>query len=129
MKNSKILLGTLDNKKKRKLRTRAKIKKGCGYLRLSIFKSNRYFYAQLIDDEHGVTVASASTLEKALKIECGRRVNKESAKAVGKLIISRLSNKDLSNKQLIFDKGPYRYAKNTVVSKFAEILRESGLNF
>lgn len=129
MGDSKTLLGTLNNKKKRKLRTRVKIKKGCGYLRLSVFKSNRYFYVQLINDENGITVASASTLEKALKVECGRKVNKESAEAVGKLIISRLSDKDLSNKQLIFDKGPYRYNKNTVISKFAEVLREYGLNF
>ncbi|WP_339045579.1 50S ribosomal protein L18 [Candidatus Mesenet endosymbiont of Agriotes lineatus] len=129
MGNSKTLLSTLNNKKRRKLCTRAKIKKGYGYLRLSVFKSNRYFYAQLINDEDGITVASASTLEKALKVECGRKVNKESAKAVGKLIISRLSGKDISNKQLVFDKGPYRYAENTVISKFVEVLRESGLNF
>lgn len=129
MGNSNSLFGILNNKERRKLRARAKIKKGVGYLRLSVFKSNRYFYAQLIDDERGITIASASTLEKALKIKCGRKVNKESAEAVGELMVSRLSNEDFSNKQLVFDKGPYRYTEHTVISKFAEVLRKFGLNF
>lgn len=129
MGNFNALLSVLNNRKKRKVRARAEIRKGCGYLRLSVFKSNRYFYVQLIDDEKGVTIASASTLEKVLKVKCGRKVNKESAKAVGELLVSRLSGKDLFGKQLVFDRGPYRYTKHTIISIFAEVLRKSGFNF
>ncbi len=123
MKNFNTLLS---KKEKRRLRSRAKIKKGHGYLRLSIFKSNRYFYAQLIDDEKGITIASASTLDPCLKVICNRRVNVKSAKAAGSLMVSRLSNKNLFGK-LVFDKGRYTYTG--IVSEFAGVLRNSGLKF
>ncbi|MGL9726546.1 MAG: 50S ribosomal protein L18, partial [Wolbachia sp.] len=70
----------LNNYEKRKLRNRKKLNKGSECLRISIFRSNRHFYVQLINDVKGVTLASASTLDTKIKEICGGRINTEAIK-------------------------------------------------
>ena len=108
---------------KRTQRIRAKLKKISSRNRLSIFRSNNHIYAQAIDDLKGVTLASASTLEKELvKDQKGR---KELAAAIGKEIAKRLIEKGI--KDVAFDKGGYKY--HGLIKILADSAREEGLNF
>ena len=103
-----------------KARVRKKIS-GCAVRpRLTVFRSNLHFYAQAIDDENGVTLASASTVEKA-----GRELTSKAdqAKYVGESIATRLSEKGLN--ELVFDRSGYAYHGN--VKLFADTVREKGL--
>ena len=120
------LYNFLSNTEKRKLRNRKKLVNSNGRLRISIFKSNKHFYAQLINDEKGVTLASASTLDAKIKNVCKGKVNTEAVKQVSSLMIERLSDIKLQQ-ELMFDRGAYKYAG--LVSQFAEALRSSGFKF
>ena len=105
-----------------KARVRKKIP-GCAVRpRLSVFRSNLHFYVQAIDDENGVTLASASTTEKA-----GRDITAKAdqAKYVGETIATRLSEKGV--KELVFDRSGYAYHGN--VKLLADTIREKGLKF
>ena len=110
---------------KRAKRTRYNLKKKAGGKpRLSVFRSSSNLYAQVIDDIAGVTLASASTLEKdwsATKAKC----NIESAKKIGALIAKRLLEKNVV--EVVFDKGPYLY--HGKVKALADAAREGGLKF
>ena len=88
--------------------------------RLCVFKSNKDIYVQLIDDEQGVTLASASLKELGLK-----GVNVENAKKVGEEIAARA--KKIKIKTVVFDRGGYLY--HGVVAALAESAREKGLEF
>ena len=105
---------------RRQRRVRAKVK-ASGRLRISVFRSSRHIYAQIIDDAAGKTLVSASSLEKG--IENGG--NREGAEAVGKLLAERAVEKKLSN--LAFDRGPYPYHGR--VQALAEAARKGGLLF
>ena len=108
---------------KRTKRIRTKLKKVSSRNRLSIFRSNNHIYAQVIDDSKGVTLASASSLEKELvKDQNGR---KESAAIIGKAIAKRLIDKGI--KDVAFDKGGYKY--HGLIKILADSAREEGLNF
>ena len=109
---------------KRSQRNRTRLKKlaGEGRLRLSVFRSSKHISAQLIDDVKGVTVASASTLEDAVKAKSS---NKEGAAAVGKLIAERALA--AGKKSVVFDRG--RYVFHGRVKALAEGAREAGLQF
>jgi large subunit ribosomal protein L18 len=120
------LYNVLSNCEKRKLRNRKKLNNCVERLRISIFKSNRHFYAQLINDTKGVTLTSASTLDPKIKSVCQGKVNAEVVKQVSNLMIERLSSLEL-DQQLVFDRGSYKYAG--LVSQFAEALRSSGFKF
>lgn len=89
--------------------------------RLSVFRSLRHISAQLIDDSSGVTIASASSLEKAID----KGGNKNGAEAVGSLIAQRAKDKGIN--QVIFDRGGFRYAGR--VAALAEAARKGGLQF
>ena len=91
--------------------------------RLSVFRSNRYIYAQLIDDASGVTLAAADSRELAASNPSTPK--KEAAKSVGKLIAERALAKDIKN--IIFDRGGYLYHGR--VKELAEGAREGGLKF
>ncbi|MFK4785839.1 50S ribosomal protein L18 [Fusobacterium sp. MFO224] len=93
--------------------------------RLSIYRSNTNMFAQLIDDINGVTLVSASTIDKELKGTVANGGNVEAAKAVGKLIAERAVSKDIKN--IVFDRSGYNYTGR--VSALAESARENGLNF
>ena len=108
---------------KRTQRIRAKLKKVSSRNRLSVFRSNNHIYAQAIDDSKGITLASASTLEKQIvKDQKGR---KELAASVGKEIAKRLIEKGI--KDVAFDKGGYKY--HGLIKILADSARKEGLNF
>ena len=108
---------------KRTKRIRNKLKKVSSRSRLSIFRSNNHIYAQVIDDSKGITIASASTLEKDLVKEQNGR--KELAASIGQAIAKRLIEKGI--KEVAFDKGGYKY--HGLIKILADSAREEGLNF
>ena len=89
--------------------------------RLSVFRSNTNIFAQLIDDVNGVTLVSASTIDKALKGSITNGGNVEAAKAVGKAIAERAKEKGID--AIVFDRSGYK------VAALAEAAREAGLSF
>lgn len=105
---------------RRKLRARRKVRTAAGErLRLSVYRSSKHIYAQIIDDSKGVTVASASSagLMGSNKTE--------TATAVGKALAEAAAAKGV--KQVVFDRGQYRYHGR--VKALAEAAREGGLDF
>ncbi|CAH58323.1 50S ribosomal protein L18 [Ehrlichia ruminantium] len=120
------MLATSNRFERRKRRVRLKLKNNLSLLRLSIFKSNRHFYVQLIDDSCGKTYAAASTLEREVIALAHRRVNSNSVKIVAKLMSERLNKLD-NCKKFVFDRGPYKYIG--VVAEFANELRSYGFEF
>ena len=108
---------------KRKKRVRYKLRKITSRKRLTVFRSNLHIYAQVIDDSQGVTIASASTIEKNIvKSEIGR---KELAEIVGNKIAERCIAKGV--KEVAFDKGKYKY--HGLIKILAVSARAKGLNF
>ena len=107
---------------RRHLRVRTKISGTAECPRLCVYRSNTNLYAQIIDDVAGVTIVSASTLDKAVKT---KHANKEAAKEVGALIAKKAIEKNI--KTVVFDRGGYIY--HGVVKELAEAAREAGLEF
>jgi len=107
----------------RQKRTRFKLKKISKRNRLSVFKSNNHLYAQIINDEKGITIASASTVEK--KISDEKLTRKEFAEKIGKEIAKRSIAKGV--KEVAFDKGKYKY--HGIIKILADAARTEGLNF
>jgi len=112
------------NKKrlKRHARVRAHISGTAERPRLAVYRSNANIYAQIIDDSKGVTLVSASTLEKSFENYGG---NKAAAKEIGKIIAARAIEKGIST--VVFDRGGYIYHGR--VSELADGAREGGLKF
>ncbi len=107
-------------------RTRDKLRRRLGdRLRLSVFRSSKHIYAQVIDDSRGVTLASASTLDKALKGRIGTGADVKSAAEVGKLIAERALAAGV--KDVVFDRGGYKYHGR--LKALAAAAREGGLSF
>lgn len=113
---------TNEQRIKRHKRVRAKISGTPERPRLSVFRSLSNIYAQIIDDVNGITLVSASTIEKGFEEYGG---NKEAAKKVGKLIAERALEKGI--KTVVFDRGGYVYQGR--VQELAEGAREGGLEF
>ena len=109
--------------KDRKDRIRYKSKKVSKRNRLSVFRSNNHLYAQLIDDSNGVTLASASSLEKSIKDKKLQR--KEIAEQIGKNIAKKIISKGID--KVAFDRGKYKY--HGLIKIIAEAARSEGLNF
>ena len=107
---------------KRHVRVRGKISGTPERPRLNVFRSNANIYAQVIDDVNGVTLASASTLDKEFEGAAG---NCEAAKKVGLLVAQRAKEKGIS--VVVFDRGGYIYHGR--VAALAEGAREGGLEF
>lgn len=93
--------------------------------RLSIYRSNNNIFAQLVDDVNGVTLVSASTIDKEIKGNVKHGGNIESAKLVGKAIAERAVAKEIS--VVVFDRSGYKYTGR--VAALAEAAREAGLKF
>ncbi|MGO4372249.1 50S ribosomal protein L18 [Paenibacillus sp. YIM B09110] len=110
---------------KRHLRVRKKINGTAARPRLSVFRSSKHMYAQLIDDVAGVTIASASTMDKELTEAVGNGGNIEAATKVGQLIAQRAQAKGVT--QIVFDRGGYLYHGR--ISALATAAREAGLEF
>jgi large subunit ribosomal protein L18 len=111
---------------KRAQRIRRNIKKVAGDRpRLSVHRSSKHIYAQIIDDSKGQTVAAASTLEKDLKGSLKTGADTAAAAAVGKLLAERAGKAGV--KEVVFDRGPYIYHGR--VKALADAAREGGLSF
>ena len=111
---------------KRKLRNRKTLKsKSYGKLRLTVFRSSRHIYGQIIDDVKGITITSASSLESNIKKQFKNCGTKEAATVVGKLIAEKAINKGIKN--VVFDRGGYIYHGR--IKNLADAARESGLIF
>lgn len=109
-------------RKTRHLRVRKKVSGTSSRPRLNVFRSSKHIYAQIIDDVAGVTLVSASSMEKNFNDYGG---NKEAAKKVGQLIGKRAIEKGIS--EVVFDRGGYLYHGR--VAELADGARESGLKF
>jgi len=108
------------------IRRKVKLATGrSGRARLSVFRSSKHIYVQLIDDEKGETLAAASSLEKTMREGAKTGANIAAAKAVGKLIAERAKEKGI--KDVVFDRGGYLYHGR--VKALADAAREGGLNF
>ncbi|MEQ1863897.1 MAG: 50S ribosomal protein L18 [Micropepsaceae bacterium] len=113
---------------RRQRRTRFKLRKVSGLRpRLSVFRSSKHIYAQIIDDTKGVTVACASTLDEEAKksLEKGKGTDTKAAALVGKLVAERA--KKVGIKEVVFDRGGYIYHGR--VKALGDAARESGLSF
>ena len=108
---------------KRTKRTRCKLKKVSNRKRLTVFRSNKHLYAQIIDDTVGKTLASASTKEKNMDIDGKDR--KSLAEIIGKNIAKRSIEKGI--KEVAFDKGKYKY--HGLIKILADSARTEGLIF
>lgn len=112
--------------KKRAQRVRRQLKKVSGdRVRLSIHRSSKNIYAQIIDDAKGVTVAAASTLEKDVRSGLKTGADSAAAAAIGKLVAERATKAGV--KEVVFDRGAFLYHGR--VKALAEAAREAGLSF
>ena len=109
-------------RQKRHLRVRNKIAGTADCPRLNVFRSSKHIYAQIIDDNAGVTLVSASSMEKGFE---GSGSNKEAARKVGEMVGKRAVEKGIETG--VFDRGGYLYHRR--VQEQAEGARESGLKF
>ena len=108
---------------KRKKRVRYKLKKVSTRKRLTVFRSNKHLYAQVIDDSVGKTLASASSKEKGIDVDIKDR--KSMAEVIGKNIAQRSIEKGI--KEVAFDKGKYKY--HGLIKILADSARTEGLIF
>ena len=111
---------------RRRARVRRAVKAAAnGRMRLSVHRSSKHIYAQVIDDVKGVTLVSASSLEKVQRDAGKTGADIDAAKAVGKMVAERATQKGIKN--VVFDRGRYMYHGR--VKALAEGAREGGLNF
>src|SRR5688572_11079460 len=116
----------ISSEARRKQRVRTRIRKTAGErLRLSVFRSGKHIYAQLIDDRQGTTVAAASTNEKELRGKVKNGATIAGAKEVGSLLAKRALAAKAEN--VVFDRGGYIFHGR--VQALAEAAREAGLKF
>jgi large subunit ribosomal protein L18 len=119
-----MALSSRDSSQRRSQRNRTRLRKlANGRPRLSVFRSSKNIYAQVIDDERGVTLAAASSLEGDDKKAKGS--DKDAAARVGALVAQRAIDKGV--KDVVFDRGGYLYHGR--VKALADAAREAGLNF
>ena len=116
----------IDRTIRRTAKVRRRIKRAAGErARLSVFRSSKHIYAQVIDDVKGETLVAASSIEKDMRGQLKTGANVEAAKAVGKLVAERAGAKRI--KDVVFDRGGYLYHGR--VKALAEAAREGGLKF
>ncbi|HEX6144396.1 MAG TPA: 50S ribosomal protein L18 [Geminicoccaceae bacterium] len=115
-----------DRFERRKRRTRAALRKaGGGRPRLSVFRSSKHIYAQVIDDRGGRTVAAASSLDPGLRSSLRTGADTGAAAKVGQLLAERARAAGIE--AVVFDRGGYRFHGR--VKALAEAAREAGLSF
>ncbi|MGY4687423.1 50S ribosomal protein L18 [Petrotoga mexicana DSM 14811] len=122
------MIKQLDKKalrRKRHLRVRKNVRGTPEKPRLTVFKSQKHIYAQIIDDTKGVTLVSASTTQKQLKEKLEKTWDENAAKEVGKLIAEKAKEKGIT--EIVFDRSGYKY--HGKVKALAEAARETGLKF
>lgn len=111
-------------RERRHLRVRKKVRGTAERPRLGVFRSVKHTYAQVIDDDRGITLAAASTLE-GVAVKGKAAPTREAAREVGRRIAQRALEKGI--RRVVFDRGGYRY--HGVVAALAEGAREAGLEF
>lgn len=116
---------TKEARQKRKLRIRKRVFGTAEKPRLSVYRSLKHIYAQIIDDTQGRTLVSASTLDPAVRDSVANGGNIESAKMIGKLIGERALEKGI--KKVVFDRGGFLYHGR--IKALADAAREAGLEF
>ena len=115
-----------DRTARRKAQVRRAIRRAAsGRARLSVFRSSKHIYAQVIDDARGYTIAAASSLEKDTRGKLKTGANVEAAAEVGRLIAQRATEAGVS--KVVFDRGGFQYHGR--VKALADAAREGGLNF
>ena len=115
-----------DRTERRKAKERRHVRRAAGNrMRLSVFRSSKHIYAQIIDDCKGETIASASSLEKEMRTALKTGANIEAAKTIGKRIAERAVSKGIEH--VGFDRGGYLYHGR--VKALADGAREAGLKF
>ena len=111
---------------RRRRRTRAALRKHThDRLRLSVFRSSKHIYAQVIDDTRGQTLAAASSLDAGLRGELRTGADSEAARRVGLLLAERA--KSAGVERVVFDRGGYKYHGR--IKALADAAREGGLSF
>ena len=111
---------------RRQGRVRGTLRRAAGERkRLTVFRSSKHIYAQVIDDEEGVTLVSASSIEKTAREGLKTGASVDAAKSVGKLIAERAKEKGV--KDVVFDRGGYIYHGR--MKALADAAREAGLQF
>ena len=114
----------INNKIKRKLRNRKKLKSvNVNRYRISVTKSLNNLFAQIIDDKQKKTLVSASSIEKEIKLKKVKKIEKSSL--IGEILAKRAKEKNIS--EVYFDRGEYKYHGRVKI--FAETLRKNGLKF
>lgn len=121
--STRNLLKKLNKEERREVRVRARINEQKMYPRLSVFRSNKYLYAQVIDDVKGETLAAVDS--KNLPKEQAQMNGEQRAKLVGNLLAKEALKKGIG--KIVFDRGSYKY--HGLVKALAEGAREGGLNF
>ncbi len=111
------------DRQRRHTRVRAKIMGSSSIPRLNVFKSNKNIFAQIIDDDKGITLVSASSIDAELKLKNGSNI--EAATKVGELIGERAKKANIN--KIVFDRGGYLYHGR--VKAIAEACRAKGLEF
>jgi large subunit ribosomal protein L18 len=120
------MLTTVQSRQRRKKRARYQIaRKSCGRLRLSVHRSGRHIYAQIIDDAAGKTLAAASSMEKDARGKLKTGADKAAAKVIGQLIAERAIAAGV--KEVVFDRGSHLYHGR--IKELAEAARAGGLSF
>lgn len=118
-------MAKVDSRAKRKLRIRKKIDGTVERPRLSVFRSAKHMYAQVIDDSAGTTLAAASTMSKDVKSSVTEAVKIDAAKAVGKAIAAACLAKGVD--KVVFDRNGFLYHGR--IKALADAAREAGLKF
>ncbi len=113
------------SRKKRAKRVRYKIRGTGKRPRLTVFRSNRNIFAQIVDDTKGTTLCQASTLDKEFSRKSGDPFNKDTAREVGMSLASRAKARNID--KVLFDRGSYLY--HGKVKALADGAREGGLDF
>jgi large subunit ribosomal protein L18 len=117
---------TLSSYDRRKARVRRSLKRAQGERpRLSVFRSSKHIYAQIINDANGQTLAAASTIDRDLKGSLPKGTGTDAAAQVGKLVAERAIKAGV--KDVVFDRGGYLFHGR--VKALADAAREAGLNF
>lgn len=120
-----MIMTKLQRRERIRYRIRKKVKGTAQRPRLSVYRSLKNIYLQLIDDSKGLTLCSASTSEKDFKSKMKYGGNIEAARLLSEIITKRILDKDI--KTIVFDRGGYKYHGR--VKKIAEGLRGAGIKF
>lgn len=115
----------LRQRTRRRFRVRRKLKGTAERPRLSVFRTHKHIYAQVIDDTTGKTIVSASTVDSQLRDACGFGGNRQAAEAIGKALAERARATGVQ--KVCFDRGSFRYHGR--VAALADAARAAGLEF